>query len=191
MNACVSRLLVPAQDIFDLILRELRLGAMSLEHIAGIMSDRANAADAKTSKASKAPEKSAFDVYLELSRATRFAASGGDANQEMQRSYSHGYSRPAARGWASRWRGIMWKRQTKGEDEDDAAKGVGERANSTAESLGLQALETGEVEPHIFRLLALLCSVRQYAVARSQLAHPSSLRSIFSLLKVGSPRIQR
>lgn len=93
----------------------------------------------------------------------------GIAKQEMKRSYSHGTSE------ASR----------------SSYRFDAEREDASAQSLGLSALEIGEVEPQMFSQLALLCSVRQYDIVRTQLAHPSALRSILSLLKVGSPRMQR
>lgn len=66
-----------------------------------------------------------------------------------------------------------------------------DKENTTATTVGLVSLEVGEVEPHVFRQLTLLCSVRRYVVTRVQLAHPSALRTIISLLRVGSPRVQR
>lgn len=96
-------------------------------------------------------------------------AVGGIAKQEMKRSYSHGHSEA-----------------TRSSYRFDA-----DTEDASAQSLGLSALEVGEVEPQMFSQLALLCSMRQYGIVRTQLAHPSALRSIFSLLKVGSPRMQR
>ena len=101
------------------------------------------------------------------------------AKQEMQRSYSHGHSQ--GDGCNIAWKGFF----------DEAGRFDAEREDASAQTLGLSALEIGEVEPHMFNQLALLCSVRQYSIVRTQLAHPSALRSIFSLLKVGSPRMQR
>lgn len=105
-------------------------------------------------------------------------ALGRIAKQEMKRSYSHGHSEATRNSIASK--GLD------GADRFDA-----EREDASAQSLGLSALEIGEVEPQLFSQLALLCSVRQYGIVRTQLAHPSALRSILSLLKVGSPRMQR
>lgn len=106
-------------------------------------------------------------------------AVGRIAKQEMQRSYSHGHSQVA--GCNVAWKGFL----------DGADRLGAEREDASAQTLGLSALEIGEVEPHMFNQLALLCSVRQYSVVRTHLAHPSAMRSIFSLLKVGSPRMQR
>lgn len=160
------------QDIFDLILRELRLGALTLENIA-IMSSQGVHASGSAQHNGVA---SARDP--KASRADKPFAAEGIAKQEMQRSYSHGHSEVTRCGIA--WKGL-----------DGADRFDDEREDASAQSLGLSALEIGEVEPQIFSHLALLCSVRQYGIVRTQLAHPSALRSILSLLKVGSPRMQR
>lgn len=124
----------------------------------------------------------AFDGDGKAPSVSKPLAVGRAVKPEMQRSYSHGHTQAAA----GRWNGsIAWKGL-------GGTAGFGrEREDASAQTLGLLALEVGEVEPHMFRQLALLCSVRQYAIARTQLAHPSALRSMFSLLKVGSPRMQR
>lgn len=159
---CLLLLSVPMlKDIFDLILRELRLGTLSLEHITSVSVGE-----------SRTLGKEAFEPCLESSNSNKSGAQIGIPG--MQESSRHGHYRPV-----------------KGKGLNGPAKCDNEQTCTTAETLGLQALEIGEVEPCMFRLLALLCSVREYAVTRSQLAHPSSLRSIFSLLRVGSPRIQR
>lgn len=156
------------QDIFDLILRELRLGALALEHIVSKSSSRTGARGSTNRN----------DVAFDGDAKARPFAVGREVKQEMRRSYSHGHTQAFSCSMA--WKGLN------GADRVDI-----ERKDASAQTLGLSALEIGEVEPHMFRQLALLCSVRQYAIARAQLAHPSALRSIFSLLKVGSPRIQR
>lgn len=156
------------QDIFDLILRELRLGALALEHIFSTCSSRTGARGSADQN----------DVAFDGGAKAKSFAVGRIPKQEMRRSYSHGHSQASTCSMA--WKGLN------GADHVDA-----EREDASAETLGLAALEIGEVEPHMFRQLALLCSVRQYAITRTQLAHPSALRSIFSLLKVGSPRMQR
>ncbi|CAM9107710.1 unnamed protein product, partial [Ectocarpus fasciculatus] len=163
------------QDVFDLILRELRLGALSLEHIVST-SSRMEARELANQNFM------AFDGDGKAPSVSKPLAVGRAVKPEMQRSYSHGHTQAAA----GRWNGsIAWKGL-------GGTAGFGrEREDASAQTLGLLALEVGEVEPHMFRQLALLCSVRQYAIARTQLAHPSALRSIFSLLKVGSPRMQR
>lgn len=111
-------------------------------------------------------------------------AVGGGTKQEMQRSYSHGHSEATRSS-------IAWKGLDGDEDGDGADRFDAEREDASAQSLGLSGLEIGEVEPQMFSHLALLCSVRQYGIVRTQLVHPSALRSILSLLKVGSPRVQR
>lgn len=159
------------QDVFDLILRELRLGALTLEHIASMPSRCVEAAQHKHNGVASArdPNASLLDKSF---------TEGGIAKLEMKRSYSHGHSETTRSSVA--WKGLD------GADRFDA-----EREDASAQSLGLSALEIGEVEPQMFSQLALLCSVRQYGIVRTQLAHPSALRSILSLLKVGSPRVQR
>lgn len=160
------------QDIFDLILRELRLGALTLEHITSMPScrmDASGSAQYNGVSSARDPKTSLLDKPFVV---------GGIAKQEMQRSYSHGHSEATRSNIA--WKGLD------GADRFDA-----EGEDASAQSLGLPALEIGEVEPQMFSQLALLCSVRQYAIVRTQLAHPSALRSILSLLKVGSPRMQR
>lgn len=160
------------QDIFDLILRELRLGALSLEHIASTPSRRLQASGSAQHNGAASvhdPRASLFDKPFAVGRI---------AKKEMQRSYSHGHSEVTTSS-------IAWK----GLDETDRFDAESEDAS--AQSLGLSALEIGEVESQMFSQLALLCSVRQYGIVGTQLAHPSALRSILSLLKVGSPRVQR
>lgn len=168
--------------MFDLVLRELRLGALSLGHTASKSSRRAKA---KSVNQANRPDRSTFngDAKPFLPRAGKPVVAGRTVKHEMQRSYSHGHYPPASTGWdfSLAWKGVL---DGSGAVDCDAA-------DATIDSLGLAALEIGEVEPHMFRQLALLCSVRQHAVTRTQLAHPSALRSIFSLLKIGSPRIQR
>lgn len=158
------------QDIFDLILRELRLGALALEHIVSTSSSGTGA------RSSAKQNGIAFDGAGDA-KARPFEVEP-TAKQEMRRSYSHGHTQASSLSMA--WKGL-----------DGADRFDTEREDASAQTLGLSALEIGEVEPHMFRQLALLCSVRQYTIARTQLAHPSALRSIFSLLKVGSPRMQR
>lgn len=160
------------QDIFDLILRELRLGALTLEHIASMPSRRVEASGSAQHNgvaSVRDPNASLVDKPFEVE---------GIAKQEMQRSYSHGHSEVTRCSIA--WKGL-----------DGAGRFDAESEDASAQSLGLSALEVGEVEPQMFSQLALLCSVRQYGIVRTQLAHPSALRSILSLLKVGSPRMQR
>lgn len=100
---------------------------------------------------------------------------------EMRRSYSHGSCLPGVDGRTSNIRkGVRVSGGSTDEEE-----------NATVPDSGLWALEIGDVEPHVYGQLALLCSLRNYAVARVQLSHPSALRSILCLLKVGSPRVQR
>lgn len=166
---------VVEQDLFDLVLRELRLGALSLEHILSTSPDRAKA-DGRGGQ-----NRLALDNGVEPSWVGKPIVAVRSVKPEMQRSYSHG-CRPVGIEWSSRiaWRGV-----------DGTGEGDREREDATAKDLDLVTLEIGEVEPHVFRQLALLCSMRQYAVVRAQLTHPSALRSIFSLLKVGSPRMQR
>lgn len=164
------------QDLFDLILRELRLGALSIEHILRSSPDRAK------SDAPRKHSKRGLDIDLGPISAGKASPTERTVQPEMQRSYSHGYCRAGNGGRHARvaWQGL----DSNGDDGSDSE-------DSTAASLGLLDVEIGEVEPHVFRKLALLCSVRHYTVAKAHLAHPSALRSIFSLLKVGSPRIQR
>lgn len=164
------------QDLFDLILRELRLGALSIEHILGVSPDRT------TSDAPRKHCKRGIDADLGPIPVGKTNPTERTVKAEMQRSYSHGHCRPVDGGWHAKvaWQGL-----------DSNGDGGSESDESTAASLGLLDVEIGEVEPHVFRQLALLCSVRHYSVAKAQLVHPSALRSIFSLLKVGSPRIQR
>ncbi|CAM9591597.1 unnamed protein product, partial [Scytosiphon promiscuus] len=173
------------QDIFDLILRELRLGAVSLEFISSTSRHVGAGGSTKRERLNRDARAPLVGKLFAVQRVVK---------QEMQRSHSHGHSRAGAgsstststSNISSRWScGIAWK----GLDGSGAFEN--EVEDASVHTLGLSALEIGEVEPHVFRLLALLCSVRQYAVTRTQLAHPSALRSIFSLLKVGSPRMQR
>eukprot|EP00903_Cladosiphon_okamuranus_P019656 g18070.t4 len=164
------------QDIFDLILRELRLGALTLEHIANMRSRCVEASGSVQHKHNGVA--SARDPKASL--LNKPFAAGGIAKQEMKRSFSHGHSEATRSSVA--WKGL---------DGADADRFDAERDDASAQSLGLSALEIGEVEPQMFSHLALLCSVRQYGIVRTQLAHPSALRSILSLLRVGSPRVQR
>lgn len=156
------------------MLRELRLGALSLEHIVSA------SPDCPTVGAS-GDKLLAVSGDAKPSHVGKSTMTARPAKPEMKRSYSHG-CQPSSGGWTSK---IAWK----GLDGSVGCSSV--REDIIAENLRLFALEIGEVEPHMFRQLALLCSVRQYAVTRAQIAHPSALRSIFSLLKVGSPRMQR
>lgn len=100
----------------------------------------------------------------------------------IRRSYSHSY---CVRGTQSLRSSGSWRRP------DAIGCKMNKKEDISIASLGLSALEIGEVEPYMFRLLALLCSVRHFTISRVQLAHPSALRSLMSLLQVGSPRIQR
>lgn len=100
---------------------------------------------------------------------------------EKRRSYSQSHRMQGGR---SIYLPTLWKM------DDVAGKGYEQGYESVA-NLGLLALEVGEVEPHMFRQLALLCSVRHFATSRVQMAHPSALRSLISLLQMGSPRMQR
>lgn len=175
-----------AQDIFDVILRELRLGALSLGHIVDVSPGQKKATE---------PDKYSsptIDGDVEVSRLGALAASEREVKvgvKEMQRSYSHGYCRRASGGRNSTGNtagGTVWK-GLYGTSAVDSS----ETSDSRPDGFGLVALEIGEVEPCMFRQLALLCSLRQYSITRAHLAHPSALRSIFSLLKTGSPRMQR
>ena len=174
------------QDIFDVVLRELRLGALSLEHIVGT-SPRQNKANEPHKYSGPT-----IDGDVDPSRLGTLAASerGVKAGvKEMQRSYSHGYCQRASGGRNSNgstagstvWKGLC----------GTSAVDSSETSDTRPDCLNLVALEIGEVEPCMFRQLALLCSLREYSITRSHLAHPSALRSIFSLFKNGSPRIQR
>lgn len=150
------------------------MGALSLTYIFN------NSADNRTPGASGTQSRVGFD-FLGRS-AAGLTATEEDVRPEMRRSYSHrSYlpSDPDRQPWNTP-RGVDVNRGRNGERESAAVSG-----------LGLLALEIGEVEPHVYEQLALLCSVRHYAVARVQLAHPSALRSILCLLEVGSPRVQR
>lgn len=138
--------------------------------------------DPSTDPSPKKKANFAFNREGESQRVGKAIITKQAVRSEMQRSYSHGHSRTGSGGGNSR---IAWKRL------GGTGEGDNETDDPTAKNLGLGALEIGEVEPQMFRQLALLCSVREYAVVREQLAHPSALRSIFSLLKVGSPRMQR
>lgn len=154
------------------------MGALSLIHILR------KTADNRTPGASGTQSKVGFDFPGRS--AAGAAVLVEDARPEIRRSYSHSSFLPSGedrRRWNTR-RGVDVDRGGHSERERGAA-------TSAAASLGLLALEIGEVEPHAYEQLALLCSVRNYAVARVQLAHPSALRSILCLLKVGSPRVQR
>lgn len=169
------------KDIFDLILRELRLGAVSLEFIASTSHHLESGGSTKQ-------ENTQLNRDARAPLVGKLFAVQRVVKQEMQRSFSHGHSRAGVSGSSigSGWNcGIAWK----------GLEGSGafdnEVEDASVHTLGLSPLEIGEVEPHVFRQLALLCSVRQHAVTQTQLAHPSALRSIFSLLKVGSPRMQR
>lgn len=181
---CLS--LSNAQDIFDVILRELRLGALSLGHIVGMSPGQ---------KKANEPDKYSgptIDGGVEASRLGALAASEREVKvgvKEVQRSYSHGYCRRASggRNFARSTAGGTVRKGLYGTSAVDSS----ETSDSRPEHFDLVALEIGEVEPCMFRQLALLCSLRQYSITRAHLAHPSALRSIFSLLKNGSPRMQR
>lgn len=174
------------QDIFDVILRELRLGALSLGHIVGRSPGQKKANDPDEYSAP------AIDGDVEASRVRALATSEREVKagvKEMQRSYSHGYCRRTSGGRNSSDStagGTVWKGLY-----ETSAVDSSETSDSRPDCFNLVALEIGEVEPSMFRQLALLCSLRQYSITRAHLAHPSALRSIFSLLKNGSPRMQR
>lgn len=156
---------------------------MSLDFIA--KTSRRLEADGSAQRASAESNGNATTTFV-----SKVAALQRGARGEMQRSFSHGHCRSgksiSTNSSSNRWNcGIAWK------GLDGTGAFANELEDASVHTLGLSALETGEVEPHVFRKLALLCSVRHYAVTQTQLTHPSALRSIFSLLKVGSPRIQR
>lgn len=161
------------QDIFDLIFRELRLGALSLTHIS------ATPDTAIPDASRRARSKVGFD-FPDRSSAGMFVPAEG-VQPEMRRSYSHGSCLP----------GIDKRTSNIRKGAHVSGGSTGEEDNAAVSDLGLLALEIGDVEPHVYGQLALLCSLRNYAIARVQLAHPSALRSILCLLKVGSPRVQR
>lgn len=163
---------MPTQDIFDILFRELRLGAQSLEYIV------TNSPDSRTPTASKWQREAEFDRNR-LSAAARSTLSGQSLQPDMRRSCSAYLSRGGDERSASTHRDLRMPGD--GNDGETPA----------ANNLRLLALEVGEVEPNIFGHLALLCSMRHYAVTRVQLAHRSALGSILLLLKIGSPRVQR
>lgn len=171
------------QDIFDVFLRELRLGALSLDHIVGISLGQ---------KKASVPSNPTHDGDMKASCLGALAAPERKVRvqvKEMQRSFSHGYFHRASGGrnsTGSTAGGTVWK-GLYGTNAVDTS----ETTDSRLERFGLVALEIGEVEPCMFRQLALLCSLRQYSITRAHLVHPSALRSIFSLLRNGSPRMQR
>lgn len=172
---------VRLQDIFDLILRELRLGALSFRHVGGRL--RGSVKDDTQERCTWLQ----LEGDAERRRASGTAKAERSAKPDMQRSYSHGHGHGHGHG-----RGLPEQGDGDGWNPRLAWEMLGRgREDSTAQDLGLAVLEIGEVEPHMFNQLALLCSMRQYAVTREQLAHPSALRSLLSLLSIGSPRIQR
>lgn len=181
---CVS--VSNVQDIFDVILRELRLGALSLGHIVGMSPGQKKANDPDKYSAPM------IDGGVEASRVGALATPEREFKvgvKEMQRSYSQGYCRRVSGGRNSTDStacGTVWKGSY-----GTSAVDSNETSDSRPECFNLVALEIGEVEPCMFRQLALLCSLRRYSITRAHMAHPSALRSIFSLLKNGSPRMQR
>ncbi|CAM9363981.1 unnamed protein product [Discosporangium mesarthrocarpum] len=162
------------QDLFDLILRELRLGAMCLGHIVS-----SNLFPTEQGMRTGELERFGFMDTMDSSKQDIMPLAGP---VYLKRSYSDGYyPNTGDYGWHGgggvRECGVSWM----GNEEE----------NLGTAGLGLMFPEVGEVEPALHGHLLVLLSVRHHAVTKTQLSHPSAIGSMLNLLRVGSPRMQR